>query len=207
MNTNMSGASFFRTVGSLSSMLVLCAGLTTGWTEALAMEGSAPATRAARDAASVASCYGRGHDLIFKHLGGDQSAALALLRGCFAEDVKSEFYFFNSPEPVRLANLNELVSFIENFALTAGYHSARNTPDNLEVSPTGPRTARLAASGVTPHFSIAPATPGEPAFVDWVSARYQHKLQLDKDGIWRTTRFVIHIDEIWRAQGAYPLGQ
>jgi hypothetical protein len=159
-----------------------------------------------RKALEVPGCYGRGHDLIFHHLGADQTEALQALRACFEENVQTEFYFFGNPEPARLTDLQGLVGFIENFAITTGYHTARNTPGNAAVELTGPSTATLISSGATPHFSLAP-TDGGAAFSDLVSARYSHDLTLGADGVWRTTHFVIHIEEILRTQGAYPLGQ
>jgi len=157
-------------------------------------------------ALEVPGCYGRGHDIIFHHLREDQTAAMQALRGCFKENVKTEFYFFGNPEPVRLTDLWGLVGFIENFAITTGYHTARNMPSNAAVELTGRSTATLTSSGATPHFSLAP-TNGGVAFADLVSARYTHDLEIGADGVWRTTHFVIHIEEILRTQGSFPFGQ
>lgn len=169
--------------------------------------GSLEEERLRAGVARVPSCYGRGHDAIFRDLGGTHAEARDLLGGCFSEDVQTDFYFFDGATPTHLDGLDALIGFIDGFASSTGYHTARNTPGNVSVEMTGSSSARVVSSGTTPHFSRLPATAGDPAFVDMISARYVNEVTLGSDGVWRTTVFTIHVDEIWRAEGAFPMGQ
>jgi hypothetical protein len=165
---------------------------------------------------AVAGCYGRGHDAVVPAKDGDQSAALAILSSCFADDVQSEFIYFDNPVQAadQLAGLQALTNYIGSFWFNAGYHSARNTPGNVHVELVDPQHAKLLYSGTTPHFSVAeadtdpdPQSVARPGFIDNISASYTSDLQRDDDGVWRTTRFTINIKEVIRVPGTYWLAQ
>ncbi|MGH1341918.1 MAG: hypothetical protein ACRBN8_10225 [Nannocystales bacterium] len=161
------------------------------------------ALRARADLEDIAACYGVGHDTVFFALGGDQSETLSILGDCFAADVQSEFVFFGG-DSVPLDGLPALVSFIETFALDTGYHTARNMPGNVQVEMLSSTDAIVTTSGSTPHFSLSTL---DAPFIDLITARYTHVVSLDDDGRWRTTEFIIEVDEVARFDTVYPLGQ
>jgi hypothetical protein len=159
--------------------------------------------RAVNELEDVAACYGVGHDAIFFDLGGTQAESLSILGECFSPDVQSEFVFFGG-DAVPLDGLPALVSFIETFALDTGYHTARNTPGNVRVEFVDETHAVVTTSGATPHFSSASF---DAPFIDLITARYTHIVELDADDAWRTTDFIIEIDEVARFETQFPLGQ
>ncbi len=156
-------------------------------------------TQAIKD---TAACYGQGHDQIFTDLGGDQEVALTTLRGCFAEDVKSEVVFFGVTTD-RMNSLSELVSFIETFAINTNYTSARNVVGNVRVQFTGPHSAIMTSATATPHFIATDDESGQAPTVDVVTARYVDHLERRSRG-WVVVRKALIIDEIWRGAGGYP---
>lgn len=155
----------------------------------------------------VIDCYGHGHDTIFFHLGGDQREALGILRHCFTDDVATQIVFFDGTQPaVKLSSLAELVGFVEQFAISSHYRSARNTPGDVQISRTGPDRARILSSTVAPHYLRKVGDdPATPVSVDLISARYVNDVVRGRDGVWRTQAFTLSLDELWRATGAYPL--
>lgn len=154
------------------------------------------------------NCYGTGHDLIFTRLDDDQQPALDVLERCFTPNVQSDVRFFDAPETTRLSNLNELVAFIEDFALDRGYHSARNTPGNILVEFLDDDHARVTSSTLSPHFSSAAPSDGvPPGFVDLFSARYVMEVVRVDDGSWRTEAFELNVDDVIHLEGNYPFGQ
>jgi hypothetical protein len=153
---------------------------------------------------SVAECYGRGHDEIFRHLQGDQRATLAILRTCFTDDVRSDVFFFNEATPMaQLTSLDQLVAFIEEFAVNSKYTGARNVVGDIGIELTGPDTAVMVSATSTPHF-IQASAPGAQPTVDVVSARYRDEVVRGSDGAWRTRKKALVIDQIWRGTGSYP---
>jgi hypothetical protein len=186
--------------------------------EAAKAEAASELTKAQDLAAlsAVAGCYGRGHDAVVPAKDGDQSAALAILSNCFADDVQSEFIYFDNPvQPAdQLDGLPALTNYIGSFWFNAGYHSARNTPGNVHVELVDARHATLLYSGTTPHFSLAgadsdpdPQNVSRPGFIDNISASYTSDLERDDDGVWRTTHFTINIKEVIRVAGTYWIAQ
>jgi hypothetical protein len=152
----------------------------------------------------AADCYGRGHDEIFRHLQGDQRAALAILRNCHVDDVATDIFFFTEATPMaQLTSLAQLVGFIEQFAVNSKYTSARNVPGDIQIDLTGPDTAVMLSSTSAPHFIQSPAAGVQPT-LDLVSAHYRDQLARGADGTWRTTKKALIIDQIWRGSGAYP---
>lgn len=152
----------------------------------------------------VAECYGRGHDEIFRHLQGDQAPSLAILRGCFTDDVQTDVYFFDEATPTaRLTSLAQLVGFIEQFAVNTGYTGARNVVGDIGITFTGEATAVMVSATATPHF-IAASGPGAQPTVDLVSARYRDEVVRGADGVWRSRKKALVIDQFWRGTGSYP---
>lgn len=151
----------------------------------------------------TAACYGQGHDAIFDDLGGTQRDALAILRECFAEDVRSEVVFFGVTTD-RLDNLEQLVEFIEDFAIATNYTSARNIVGDVRVRFTGPHSAIMTSATATPHFITGDGTAAPT--MDLVTARYVDRLERRR-GHWRVVQKTLIIDEIWRGVGVYPFAQ
>lgn len=153
---------------------------------------------------SAADCYGRGHDEIFRHLQGDQRASLAILRKCHVDDVATDIFFFTEDAPMaQLTSLEQLVGFIEQFAVNSKYTSARNVPGDIAIELTGPDTAVMTSATSAPHFIQSPG-PGVQPTLDVVSAHYRDELARGTDGVWRTTRKALTIDQFWRGTGSYP---
>lgn len=156
----------------------------------------------------VAACYGRGHDAIFQDLGGAKTEAFDILSTCFTPDVHTDVYFFGAPEPVaQLDGLDQLVGFIEQFAIDTGYTGARNVVGDVQIELGDDDTAVMVSATATPHF-IQPVDPAAIApTLDMVTARYEDTLVRDEDGTWRTQTKVLRLDHFWRGQGSYPLAQ
>jgi hypothetical protein len=154
---------------------------------------------------AIPACYGYGHDLIFKHLGGDQTEALNALRRCHVNALTTNIFLFNeTTATTSLHSIPELIGFVESFAKEQGYSSARNVPGNVQVEFTGPATARVQSSTVAPHFlTIGPKSPA----TDFVEARYVNNVVRGNDGVWRTVEFDLVVQQIWRGVGAYPFAQ
>jgi len=154
---------------------------------------------------AIPACYGYGHDLIFKHLGGEQTEALNALRRCNVNALTTNVFLLSEASATTtLHSLPELIVFVESFARDQGYSSARNVPGNVQVEFTGPTTARVQSSTVAPHFltlgSKSPAT-------DFVEARYVSNVVRWNDGVWRAVEFDLVVQQIWRGAGAYPFAQ
>jgi len=154
---------------------------------------------------AIPACYGYGHDLIFKHLGGDQTEAINALRRCHVNALTTNVFLFNETTPTTtLHSIRELIEFVESFASDQGYSSARNVPGNVQVEFTGPATARVQSSTVAPHFlTIGPKSPA----TDFVEARYVNNVVRGNDGVWRAIEFDLIVQQIWRGVGAYPFAQ
>ncbi len=154
---------------------------------------------------AIPACYGYGHDLIFKHLGGDQTEATDALRRCHVDALTTNVFLFNeATASTTLHSIRDLIAFVESFAKDQGYSSARNVPGNVQVEFTGPATARVLSSTVAPHFlTIGPKSPA----TDFVEARYVNNVVRGNDGIWRTVEFDLVVQQIWRGVGAYPFAQ
>src|SRR5215510_10450186 len=151
---------------------------------------------------AIPSCYGYGHDLIFKHLGGDQTEAISALRRCYVNALTTNVFLFDeTTATTTLHSIHELIGFVESFAKDQGYTSARNVPGNVQVEFTGPATARVQSSTVAPHFlTIGPKSPA----TDFVEARYVDNVVRGNDGVWRTVEFDLVVQQIWRSAGTYP---
>ena len=152
---------------------------------------------------AIPSCYGFGHDLIYRHLQGDHSDAIAALRRCFVDNLTTNVFMFNetTPAPPPLHSIDELIKFVEGFAVLEGYSSARNVPGNVQVEFTGPSSARVQSSTVAPHFlTIGPNSPS----TDFIEARYVHNVVRGDDGVWRAVEFDLVIQQVWRGFGTLP---
>jgi SnoaL-like domain len=154
---------------------------------------------------AIPACYGYGHDLIFKHLGGDQTEALNALRRCHANNLTTHVFLFDEVTPVaKLHSVADLIAFVESFASDQGYSSARNVPGNVQIEFTGPSTARVLSSTVAPHFlTVGPKSPA----TDFVEARYVDNVVRGGDGVWRVAEFDLVVQQIWRGAGSYPFAQ
>lgn len=154
---------------------------------------------------AIPACYGYGHDLIFKHLGGDQTEAIDALRRCHVDSLTTSVFLFDETTPAtKLHSIRELIAFVESFAKDQGYSSARNVPGNIQVEFTGPATARVLSSTVAPHFlTVAPKGPA----ADFVEARYATNAARGADGVWRAVEFDLVVQQIWRGAGAYPFAR
>ena len=154
---------------------------------------------------AIPACYGYGHDLIFRHLGGDQTEAVNALRRCHVNALTTNVFLFNeTTATTTLHSIRDLIGFVESFAKDQGYSSARNVPGNVQVEFTGPTTARVQSSTVAPHFlTIGPKSPA----TDFVEARYVNNVVRGNDGVWRTVEFDLVVQQIWRSAGAYPFAQ
>jgi hypothetical protein len=154
---------------------------------------------------AIPACYGYGHDLIFKHLGGDQTEAINALRRCHVDALTTKVFLFDeTTATTTLHSIHDLIGFVESFAKDQGYSSARNVPGNVQVEFTGPATARVQSSTVAPHFlTIGPKSPA----TDFVEARYVNNVVRGNDGVWRTVEFDLVVQQIWRGVGTYPFAQ
>lgn len=154
---------------------------------------------------AIPACYGYGHDLIFKHLGGEQAEALNALQRCHVNALTTNVFLFNETTPTTtLHSIRDLIGFVESFAHDQGYTSARNVPGNVQVEFTGPAAARVQSSTVAPHFlTIGAKSPA----TDFVEARYVNNVVRGNDGVWRTIEFDLVVQQIWRSQGTYPFAQ
>jgi len=154
---------------------------------------------------AIPECYGYGHDLIFKHLGSDQTEAINALRRCHVNALTTNVFLFDETTPTTtLHSIRDLIAFVESFAKDQGYSSARNVPGNVQVEFTGPATARVQSSTVAPHFlTVGPKSPA----ADFVQARYVSNVVRGNDGVWRAVEFDLVVQQIWRGAGAYPFAQ
>lgn len=154
---------------------------------------------------AIPACYGFGHDLIFKHLGADQTEAINALRRCHVTALTTNVFLFDeTTASTTLHSIGDLIAFVESFAKDQGYSSARNVPGNVQVEFTGPATARVQSSTVAPHFlTIGPKSPA----TDFVEARYVNNVVRGNDGVWRTVEFDLVVQRIWRGGGTYPFAQ
>ena len=154
---------------------------------------------------AIPGCYGYGHDLIYKHLGGDQTEATNALRRCHVDALTTSVFLFDETTPAaRLHSIGDLIAFIESFARDQGYGGARNVPGNVQVEFTGPATARVQSSTVAPHFlTLGPKSPA----ADFVEARYVSNVVRGNDGVWRAVEFDLVVQQIWRGAGAYPFAR
>lgn len=154
---------------------------------------------------AIPACYGYGHDLIFKHLGGDQTEAINALRRCHVNALTTNVFLFDeTTATTTLHSIHDLIGFVESFAKDQGYTSARNVPGNVQVEFTGPTTARVQSSTVAPHFlTIGPKSPA----TDFVEARYVNNVVRGSDGLWRTVTFDLVVQQIWRGVGTYPFAR
>lgn len=151
-------------------------------------------------------CYGTGHDLIFKDLGGAHLEALDMLRRCHVEGLITNVFLFDETKPAqRLDSLTAFVGFVDSFAQQNGYSSARNTPGNVRIELTGRSTAKIYSSTAAPHFlTRTAAAPGDRPTLDLVSARYVDTVVRGDDGQWRTVERDLVVQQIWRGEGGYP---
>ncbi|HEX6941490.1 MAG TPA: hypothetical protein VF128_01115 [Gemmatimonadaceae bacterium] len=151
---------------------------------------------------AIPACYGYGHDLIFKHLGGDQTEAAEALQRCHENALTTRVFFFDETRATTtLHSIRELIAFVESFARDQGYSSARNVPGNVQVGFTGPTTARVQSSTVAPHFlTLGQRSPA----ADFVEARYVSNVARGDDGVWRVVEFDLVVQQIWRGVGVYP---
>jgi len=190
------------TVGAQGSMPSRAARLSDGTAAVAARVQQLEDLEAVR---AIPACYGYGHDLIFKHLGGDQTEALNALRRCHVNALTTNVFLFNeTTATTTLHSIRDLIGFVESFANDQGYSSARNVPGNVQVEFTGPATARVQSSTVAPHFlTIGPKSPA----TDFVEARYVNKVVRGNDGAWRTVEFDLVVQQIWRGAGTYPFAQ
>jgi hypothetical protein len=154
---------------------------------------------------AIPACYGYGHDLIFKHLGGDQTEAVSALRRCHVNALTTNVFLFDeTTATTTLHSIHDLIGFVESFAKDQGYSSARNVPGNVQVEFTGPTTARVQSSTVAPHFlTIGPKSPA----TDFVEARYVNNVARGNDGVWRTVEFDLVVQQIWRGVGTHPFAR
>jgi hypothetical protein len=154
---------------------------------------------------AIPACYGYGHDLIFKHLGADQTEAIAALQRCHVNALTTHVFLFDeTTAATTLHSIRDLVGFIESFARDQGYSSARNVPGNVQVEFTGPTTARVQSSTVAPHFlTLGSKSPA----ADFVEARYVSDVVRGSDGVWRAVEFDLVVQQIWRGVGVYPFAQ
>jgi hypothetical protein len=154
---------------------------------------------------AIPACYGYGHDLIFNHLGGEQTEAIAALQRCHVNTLTTNVFLFDETTPATtLHSIRDLIAFVESFARDQGYSSARNVPGNVQVEFTGPASARVRSSTVAPHFlTIGPKSPA----TDFVEARYVSNVVRGNDGVWRAVEFDLVVPQIWRGAGVYPFAQ
>lgn len=154
---------------------------------------------------AIPACYGYGHDLIYKHLGGDQTEATDALQRCHVNTLTTHVFLFDeTTATTTLHSIRDLIGFIESFAKDQGYSGARNVPGNVQVEFTGPATARVQSSTVAPHFlTLGPKRPA----TDFIEARYVSDVVRGDDGVWRTVEFDLIVQQIWRSAGVYPFAQ
>jgi SnoaL-like domain len=154
---------------------------------------------------AIPACYGYGHDLIFKHLGGDQTEATDALQRCHVDALTTRVFLLDETTPTTtLHSIRDLIAFVEAFARDQGYSSARNVPGDVQVEFTGPATARVQSSTVAPHFlTLGPKSPA----TDFVEARYVSDVVRATDGVWRVVNFDLVVQQIWRGVGLYPFAR
>jgi hypothetical protein len=153
---------------------------------------------------AIPSCYGYGHDLIFKHLGGDHSDAIQALQRCHVDNLVTNVFLFDETKVnSQLHSIADLIRFVEDFAKQQGYTSARNVPGNIQVELTGPSSARVLSSTVAPHFNSGANRLG----TDFVEARYVDDVRRGADGVWRSVEFDLVVQQIWRGMGSYPFAR
>lgn len=154
----------------------------------------------------IIDCYGMGHDLIFKDLGGAHREALDVLRRCHVEDLVTNVFLFDESRPAqRLESLTAFVGFVDAFAQQNGYTSARNVPGNVRIELLDPATAKILSSTEAPHFlTKGPPAASDRPTLDLVEARYVDTAKRGRDGTWRTVARDLIVQQIWRGEGAYP---
>jgi hypothetical protein len=150
---------------------------------------------------AIPACYGYGHDLIFKHLNGDQTEAAEALRRCHENALTTRVFLFDETRAaMTLHSIRDLIAFVESFARDQGYSSARNVPGNVQVAFTGPTSARVQSSTVAAHFlTLGQKSPA----ADFVEARYVSDVVRGTDGVWRVIEFDLVVQQIWRGVGVY----
>lgn len=154
----------------------------------------------------IIDCYGTGHDLIFKDLGGAHREALDVLRRCHVDGLVTNVFLFDESKPAqRLSSLTAFVDFVDGFAQQNGYTSARNVPGNVRIELVDADTARILSSTEAPHFlTKGPAAASDRPTLDLVEARYVDTAKRGRDGTWRTVTRDLIVQQIWRGEGAYP---
>lgn len=81
-----------------------------------------------------------GRDLIFEHLGGDQTEATDALQRCHVNRLTARvFRFDGTTAATTLRPIRDLIAFVESFAKDQGYNSARNVPAMCRLSSPDPR--------------------------------------------------------------------
>lgn len=154
----------------------------------------------------IIECYGMGHDLIYKDLGGAHREALDVLRRCHVDDLVTNVFLLDESKPAqRLESLTAFVGFVDSFAQQNGYTSARNVPGNVRIEFSDPATAKIWSSTEAPHFlTKAPPAASDRPTLDLVEARYVDTARRGRDGQWRTIERDLIVQQIWRGEGAYP---
>ena len=104
----------------------------------------------------------------------------------------------------RASNIRAWTQFVYQFGHANGITSTRHLLGNIEVKLTGPDSAVVYASGITPHFVGQGVGARHPA-IDWIIGNYRgvvHRI----NGRWLITSYRINADEFAQAKVAYPLG-
>jgi hypothetical protein len=84
---------------------------------------------------AIPGCYGYGHDLIYQHLGGDQTEAINALRRCHVNVLTTNVFLFDETTPATtLHSIRDLIAFVESFARDQGYSSAAPSAANASIT-------------------------------------------------------------------------
>lgn len=153
------------------------------------------------------ACYGRAQDVVYRNYANKSRAereGLAAFGQCFTPGAHVTITVHGTKVLDRADSIRAWTQFVYQFGHTNGITSTRHLLGNIEVKLTGPDSAVVYSSGITPHFVGQGAGARHPA-IDWIIGNYRgvvHRI----NGRWLITSFRINADEFAQTGATYPLG-
>jgi len=180
-----------------------------------AVSGAGPGASAAsadRTADIVAiqntqACYGRAQDVVYRNYANKSRAereGVAAFGQCFTPGADVTITVHGTKVLDHASSIRAWTQFVYQFGHANGITSTRHLLGNIEVKLTGPDSAIVYSSGITPHFVGQGAGARHPA-IDWIIGNYRgvvHRI----NGRWLITSYRINADEFAQAAVTYPLG-